>query len=419
MSMFLNPGCKGAIIEPTYALMRDFMRDKFIPAFKPYIIGESKRDNTLFLRNGISVLYLSGHDLRKLEQYELAWLLGDEAGLMKGDLFVRANARVNDPKAGHQRVGFVGTPKMGWLSDTFEGRDDSQRRIIHAKTTDNLANTPEFIEGLYASCPRRLQDAYINGKFVPTGGVVYAEYDPTTHIIPWKHTDMVRLANGDVAKPVLNLAVDFSPRRPHVLWIQRVPKGAIMPGGWVTKREVSIVVDEVYPDGQFRAVTIKRLSRGIRKRPRQDKMGPWVFSEIVCDPAGKKREATSGESEIIQLQKYLDVPVLFLHGERIRIGVQHVQLALDPMEGHPFLFFSDYLLHNPDPTMGTGDPDENASRSVLKSLEGYAYEEGKHGKMPDEPYHDDMFSHSMDTVRYHVRFYYPEDRLSIEAWSAA
>jgi len=139
----------------------------------------------------------------------------------------------------------------------------------------------------------------------------------------------------------------------------------------------------------------------------------------VVDPAGKAREATSGESEVIQAKRHLGVPILFRHGERIRVGVQHVQLALDPMQGHPFLFFADTLRGNPDPTMGTGVADENASRSVLKAIEGYSYPDAAHGKAPDNPHDDDNYSHAADALRYHIRYYYPEDRLSADVWSAA
>jgi len=419
VSMNFNPGCAGAILEPDYKMLEDFLENKFKPAFAPYILGE-KRTHFLyriFLKRDITVLGLSGHNLDKLEQFELAWLFADEAGLMKRDLFVRANARVNDPKAGRPRIGYAGTPKIGWMSDVFEGRDDDQRLCIHAKTTSNPYLTQEFVDGLHASCPKRLRAALMDGRFVPGGGVVYPEFDRSRHVIPWKYSEYVRMADGSHSRPVVNIVIDWSPRRPHVLWIQRVPKGAIMPGGWEAKREISVIVDEIYPDGEHQSITVHRLCSMIKRRRPPGYDAPWPVSEAVVDPAGKAEHATSGESEITQAENYLGIPILCRFGERIKVGIQHVQLALDPSVGHPFLLFSSYLDKNPDPTMGHGEI--NTRRAVLNAIEAYAYKEDRDGRLPDEPHDDDVTTHAMDDMRYHIRYYYPVDIMPIDSWSVA
>lgn len=430
VSMACNPGCKGAIIEPDYKMLEEFLEDKFKPAFKHLIVGERKTHNLyrIFMRNGITVYGLSGHNLDKLEQWELAWLFADEAGLMKRDLFLKANARVNDPNAGRQRIGYAGTPRVGWCSEIFSERDDEQRKTIHVNTEANPHLTAEFIKGLYAACPARLKASMIGGQFTAAGGSVYAEFDPDVHGIPWHCwtpsmnaglVGDVEMVDGSYSKPVVNVAIDWAPRRPHVLWIQRVPKYTAMPGGWHTTREVSIVVDEVYPDGRHKSITVQRLCNIIKKRCPPGSQKPWPVSEAVVDPAGVAAEATSGESEIIQAKKFLNLPIMYRHGERVKVGVQHVQLALEPAIGHPFLFFSNALDSNPDPCAGHGNPDDNKERAVKKAMQGYAYPEEKDGKVDDEPHHDHVFSHAADCVRYHERFYYPIDTQSIDTWSAA
>lgn len=418
VSMNCNPGCDGAIVEPDYKMLEDFLENKFKPAFRPYIIGEKKTHflYRIFMKRGITVLGLSGHNVEKLEQFELSWMGIDEAGLMKKDLFVRANARVNDSNARRQRIGFAGTPKMGWLSEIFEGRDDKQRKSIHINTEANPYLTQEFIQGLYASCPARMRPAYIDGRFIPVGDMVWAEFDSDQHIIPWDFDHDVRIKSGYTQEAPVNIVVDWAPRRPHVLWVQRAPKDTRMPGGWFTERETSVVIDEIYPDGRGRVsgITVKNLCSMIAKRNNQR---GYRVREGVMDPAGKAIQDTSGESEKIQAERNLGIPFLARYGERIKVGVQHVQLALEPSMGHPFLFFAKSLENNSDPCMGYGNSEENKNRSVLKAMTGYAYNEEKGGKLPDEPHHDDVFSHAADCVRYHIRYYYPVDRLSADAWS--
>ena len=156
-----------------------------------------------------------------------------------------------------------------------------------------------------------------------------------------------------------------------------------------------------------------RLARPKCTRPRRCPPGsnqPYPIKWAVVDPAGKAVQSTSGESEINQARKYLGVPVLFLTGQRIKVGVQHVQLALDPVEGHPFLYFSKSLVDR------AVDPVE---RSVINAMGGYSYPEAKDGKLIDEPVHDDVFSHAADCVRYYVAYFHPVDRLTTEVWSAA
>ncbi len=211
MSMADNPGSLGIIVEPTHQMTRDFIEYKFRRAFREYITGESRQDNMIFLEGGRRVVYLSGKQIERLEQYEAAWLVGDEVGLMSRELLPRAVARVRDPRARRLRIGFAGTPHWGWLADEFQGRDDQHRRMIHVSSLDNPHLPKEYIDGLYDSCPASMAEAYIHGHFVPPGGSVYPEFDEGRHALPWSQP-----------RPDLQtgVSIDWSARSPHVLFVQ-------------------------------------------------------------------------------------------------------------------------------------------------------------------------------------------------------
>jgi hypothetical protein len=337
---------------------------------------------------------------------------------MKREIFLNAIARARDTRAengdaGGLRIFLSSLPKIGWLSDEFDGRMDNERAHFKFRTGNNI-NLPKRYEArIRASCPKGMEACYLEGEFTAAGGNVYNMWKPTTHVIPWRMASSALDHTGRRIPTPLSFAIDWSPRRPHVLWFQHLPPGVRMPGNWITQRETSICGDEVYPDGTIQTVILKHLCDKLLRR------GHAPMREVVSDPAGKAREATSGESEIIQANRYLGIPVHSLPGQRVKLGVQHVQLALSPLEGRPYLYFAESLADNPDPTLGYGDPEKNRNRSVLVAMPGYAYPAEKDGAFPDEPHHDDVFSHAVDCVRYHVRWYYPEDLLSVEVRSAA
>lgn len=426
VSMAANPGCRGGIIEPDYKMLDDFIETRFVPSFRPYI-QKTERGKYYTMRNfmykikfknGSDVIGLSGHNLDKLEQYELGWCIIDEAGIMKRDIFVRANARVADPNARRPRLCFAGTPRLGWPADVFEDRDDDDRCSFHVSTERNKYLTRDYIDGLYNACPSRLRAALIGGQFVAMGDVVWPEFSEE-HVIPWKFERLIKHRGGITTPAIVVCAIDWSPRRPHVLWIQRIPAGAIMPGGWIAKRDTSVVIDEIYPDGRFHSVSTHALCEMIQQRKAPDGM-PYRLESVVVDPAGRAVQETSNLSNVIIAERMLKVPILYLPGQSIMVGIQHVSLALGPSVGHPYLYFSDYLRRNQDPCAGRGNPDddETKQRGVLRSMTGYAYEEGIKDRLPETPFHDTVFSHAADALRYYVRFYHPEDMLSVETWKA-
>jgi hypothetical protein len=410
-------GSRGVVIIPNFPMMNIWLQEVFQPMLHRVIVRHEVKNRTFVLPGGRRIIYMSGHDPLSVQATNASWVYMDEAHLMKRAIWSHAVARARKIDS-RLRVGLTSLPKMGWLSDTFSGRNDTQYRAMHARTQDNPYVSPKYVDNLKASCPKRMWPAYLEGRFCATGGNVYAEFDREQHVIDWPETE--RQFKG---RPEVGLALDPSARRPHVLWVQRVPAGFSMPGGWRTETEVSVVVDEIYPSGDYQSWPIERLCMAVKARTRET---GWAFSEAVTDPAGLARGVNAtgcgvNVSTISQLEQFLECGIGYRTGERVKIGVQHVQLALSPSVGHPRLFISRHLARTR--TGGVLDsmalcPADQSQRSLIGALESYSYPDDSRGKLIDEPFHDDMASHACDAIRYWMRYFYPIERLGAVQYSA-
>jgi hypothetical protein len=386
-AMHQAPGCDGIIIEPDHKKVRDFVNNKFRPAFAPYITGESRQDTEIYLDGGRRVIYLSGHQLEMLEQYEAAWLFADEVGLMKSELLPRALARVRDPRVKTRRIGFAGTPHWGWLAKDFDGRNDQNRRIIHVSSHDNPHLTPDYLDGLYDGCPASMAEAYIQGRFVPPGGSVYPEFDEGRHAIPWTHTPALQTG----------VAIDWSARSPHVLFVQILPEGYMMPSGRPLLRKGMVIFDELYPDGTKTPVRTDALCDLILAKNIK-------LDFAVADPAGLGTEASSGIDQMQIARGRLGLQIRYTRSQvkrNVRNGVEHVTRMLAPIQGDPSLYVAESLTAAKDP------------RAVVRAFHAYSYPKDRDGKpMNEEPVKDGVVDHAMDCVRYLAVNLFPVARLT-------
>lgn len=373
------PGTTGMVIMPTYELMQSMIETLLLPAWMYVVQGRSVAQRCIYLPGNRRLLYRSGHVPERIEFYNLAYAGLDEAGLMDRSIFYRIAARVRDPAASCRQIGITGTPLWGWLQDEFQDRNDADRRIIHAKTADNIHLDAEYLRTLRDACPRRLQSCYIEGDFVPPGDVVYAEYDPHKHIIDYKPTGGAVLC-----------AVDWSPRTPHVLFAERLTDGKSM-----------VVFDEIVAAD----LTVKKLCALIKQRG-------YALREFCCDPAGAAVEATSGTDQITEAQIELGIRAVYRRdhaGRSVINGINHVRNMLEPLDGQPRLFFARAL----DLKTKAIQERHLRQRCVLEAIIAYAYKplDGRVRTALDIPIKDGVTDHAMDCLRYLAVNYFPQARL--------
>jgi len=377
-SLWANPGCTGIVMAPTYTLLRELVNTYIRPAFRDMIVGESKQDNAIYLVGNRRIIYISAHVPERLEMYTAAWGYMDEAALMKRDIYTRMVARIRDKKAKRLRLGLTSVPHWCWLKEEFEGRNDSERLILHWRTEDNTDLHEDAPGHLRESCASRMAPCYLEGQFVPPGGTVHPGFSER-NLIPWRHDNRFETV----------CVIDWSPHTPAVLWYQIIPqgteiKGAGLPFDKTTKQSV-VIFDELHPGGPDEVITTERLCQLIRAKN-------YRLSRFVCDPAGKGVEATSGTSNLRIARRNLALPYRIpppnMAGKKVRI--EHVNLALDPLAGHPTLFVAKHLEKNRDP------------RALVPSFRAYSWKKDKNGMVLDEPNEDGISEHAMDDVQYLV-----------------
>jgi len=388
VSAFIDaPGCTGIVIQPTHRMLGEFVSTFFRPAFRHLIAGEEKGAGVVHLLNGSRVVFLSGHEPDRIEMYTAAWGYCDEIGIIKRgrEVLTKLTARCSDKRAKRRRVGFTGVPYYGWLRDEFQGRADSSRLMLSARTADNRHNAPEYIDELKANCPARLVDAYLNGKFVPPGFVVYPEIDEAQHLVDF---DPLAAENRDLQ--VIPL-FDFSPRTPHCLIATILPAGRTMSNGIRLDKRSAIIIDEVIPDGTGGAdpVRTEKLARTAAALGYTFR-SPGNF--FIADPAGEAAEASSGMDQIHIIKDVLQIDAKFQRAPRLRNinnGVEHVKTMLQPTVGEPSLFFRRELARQRSP------------RGVWNAMHEYHYPKDRDGKAAGEqPEKDGITDHAADLVRY-------------------
>jgi hypothetical protein len=261
-SAAMNPGGTGLVILPTHRMVGEFANNVLAPMMRGQISGTSHANKTFFLRDGGRIVFLSGERTNLIEMYNCSWGAADEVGTMRKDLLMRMSARLREPIAKRPRLGFAGVPLFGYLKDEFDGRNDLERKIIHASMESNPYLTKEYIQTLYNSVPARLVKAFIKGQFVPPGGTVYSEFDPEVHLVSWNYRrDLPCVAS-----------IDWSPRTPHVVFFQMLPEDVVINGHRLRKLNKShdwagtIAFDEVVLDGAVNTITRERLLAEVRNR---------------------------------------------------------------------------------------------------------------------------------------------------------
>jgi PBSX family phage terminase large subunit len=106
----------------------------------------------------------------------------DEPFIQPREVFDQIQARIRDPIARHRELSMTGTPEeLNWGYEICEGEEAAKfsgiMEVIRAKTEQNLALPPEYVENLKASYDPLMVKAYLNGEFVNlNGNLIYYGY---------------------------------------------------------------------------------------------------------------------------------------------------------------------------------------------------------------------------------------------------
>ena len=185
-----NPGCDGIMTEPTYPLLNQIMWPEMESAFKEFGIPfEFKRGEGIYYftlpgcKTEQRIITASMENYERLIGINAAWCVLDEFDTTKADLAYKAYIKL----LGRLRVGpkkqmvIVSTPEgFGAMYRIFITENNEDKRLIQARTTDNIFLPTDYIDTMRMQYSEELIQAYINGEFTNlTSGTVYNKYDRT------------------------------------------------------------------------------------------------------------------------------------------------------------------------------------------------------------------------------------------------
>lgn len=260
---FNNPGCFGAIVVPTYPMLRDVILREMYRWIKPEMIkgeyNETKKELTLI--NGSTIIFRTADNPRSIERLRgptMSWFWIDEITLLNKTVFDIMIGRLRQP--GYELRGWMtGTPKLNWVYDTFIKNEMQECFVIKdIPTHSNIFNPKGYVESLERQYTGNFYEQEILGKFVSFEGLIY-------HVEPYQIiTDAQLTALTNRAFHNIVYGVDFGFRNPSAVVVMAEYAGRYY------------VVDEFYQ----RNVMDEELIGII-----QSKMDYWGVGKVMCDPS--------------------------------------------------------------------------------------------------------------------------------------
>ncbi len=181
-TMVKYPGSMGAILAPTFPLLRDSTIKTFFEFLPRELIKSySKSEHKVILVNGSEAIFRPCDDdatIDRLRNINLGWVWIDEAGLVPEYAFKVTIGRMRH-NIGPLRFWLTTTPKgRTWIWSKWVDKPTEDYFIIFAKTRENPYLPTGYIE--------TLENEYTEGQFVGLEGVVYPEFNRDIHIIDTK-----------------------------------------------------------------------------------------------------------------------------------------------------------------------------------------------------------------------------------------
>jgi phage terminase large subunit-like protein len=177
-----NPECDGAIVSPTYPMLRDVV----LPLWEQWIprqLYHHKKSDKLFIwrPTGRSIFLRSADNPGSLSGLNLAFAWFDEVAQMRtANAWRILQARIRDPHA-KRRCLFATTTPLGlnWLIREFR-KPGLTRHVVRARTADNVHLPEDFEAGLRATYGAEYAAQYLDAKVLELQGVVWP-YLPRVH----------------------------------------------------------------------------------------------------------------------------------------------------------------------------------------------------------------------------------------------
>ena len=205
------PGSMGAILAPTYPLLRDSTIKTFFDFLPRELIKSySKQEQKVILINNSEAIFRPCDDettIDRLRNINLGWVWIDEAGLVPEYAFRVTIGRMRHLK-GPLKFWLTTTPRgKNWIFDRWLDKPTEDYFLVQAKTRENPYLPKEYIDTLVGEYVGIFAKQELEGEFVGLEGVVYPAFSRNTHIIDTKDIEIKEHKYG----------VDFGFSNPSVI----------------------------------------------------------------------------------------------------------------------------------------------------------------------------------------------------------
>lgn len=186
-TMLEYPKCLGAILAPTYPLLRDSTIKTLLGLIPRELIKNYNRsEQMLKLINGAEVIFRPCDDINsidRLRNINLGWWWIDEASLTLYYVYKVLLGRLRDGR-GPMRGWITTTPKgFNWIWKKWVDEPTKNHFMVTSSSRDNPYLPEGYIEAMQEEYTGVFARQEIEGMFVGHEGLVYPEFNREIHVI--------------------------------------------------------------------------------------------------------------------------------------------------------------------------------------------------------------------------------------------
>ena len=392
------PRNRGLIVRKKFTDLRDTTMDTW---FRYVMIPEhqesyNKQEHKLMMKNGSEVLFYGMDQWSKVGSLEVGWIFADEVIEFTEVDWLMLLGRLRLPNIPFHQIFAATNPSnpYHWVYKRFyqdqELKDEGMTHVVESDALSNPFTPQDYRDSLVKQLKGRYRRRYLYGEWLSFEGLVYDVWDPTTHLLSRKATEvpnpfdaeMPYKLTGDPDNPIpedweVYRCVDFGFTAPFVCqWWASKPKHWRGEKGRMDEYDVPweervwVMFKEIYHSG----ITVDDHAEEIVRN--SDRRTKATFADW---DAGDRA-----------LMEKCGIPT-YKANKDVQAGIQtvHNMIAEDRV----------YIMDDCVLTLDDEMADKNKPQATIEEFPGYERQMGKEGvKDPDEK-PKKLNDHGMDAMR--------------------
>ena len=243
--------CNGAIVAPTYRMLKDTILPVLREKLEGMVIEERLSDMVWVLTNGSMIYLRSAEDPDHFRGLNLNWILIEEAPYCSSYIWPVAIGRLRQEVRDGDGViyppcAFVtGTPKgRNWVYQFFakDGGKTNEYGMVQASSMSNPFLSKDYLNSLKLNYTGKYFAQELLGEFVTFEGLIYDTFDEDIHLWSVKKHGLIPTGR-DVE--LYEYGLDTNYAKPCAITVHCIP--TVGPGKFIKQgRAYDIQIDEWY-----------------------------------------------------------------------------------------------------------------------------------------------------------------------------